>query len=190
MPQVVGTPAVGRAYRLVSALSPMYYRRPGQPSVNADVNSELGPRSETASDLGAPLRNRTVDLLLTMDIRTSLARATTWVGAQLTCRFAVLSGLGLPRIAWQLSPPFVPTAGHRCVMALLRRRGEGGISFEHRGPYRDPDRHGHCPGLWRGAAVSVPSSRHSKGQSAPGDQGSRKMALPVRAQSALSPITT
>src|SRR6185436_20990490 len=25
-----------------------------------------------------------------------------------------------------------------------------GISFEHRGPCRDPHRHRHCPGLWRG----------------------------------------
>ena len=31
-------------------------------------------------------------------------------------------------------------------MATRRRRGEAGISFEHRGPCRDP----HCPGLWRG----------------------------------------
>ena len=30
------------------------------------------------------------------------------------------------------------------------RRGEDGISFEHRGPCSDPHRHRHCPGLWRG----------------------------------------
>jgi hypothetical protein len=36
------------------------------------------------------------------------------------------------------------------VMATRRRRGEDGISFEHRGPCRDPQRHRHCPGLWRG----------------------------------------
>src|SRR6185437_6539350 len=35
-------------------------------------------------------------------------------------------------------------------MAARRRRGEDGISFEHRGPCRDPQRHRHCPGLWRG----------------------------------------
>jgi len=35
-------------------------------------------------------------------------------------------------------------------MTTRRRRGEDGISFEHRGPCRDPDRHRHCPGLWRG----------------------------------------
>jgi integrase len=35
-------------------------------------------------------------------------------------------------------------------MAARRRRGEDGISFEHRGPCRDPERHRHCPGLWRG----------------------------------------
>ena len=31
-----------------------------------------------------------------------------------------------------------------------RRAGEDGISFEHRGPCRDPQRHRNCPGLWRG----------------------------------------
>jgi len=35
-------------------------------------------------------------------------------------------------------------------MATRRRRGEDGISFEHRGPCRDPQRHRHYPGLWRG----------------------------------------
>src|SRR6266568_403815 len=35
-------------------------------------------------------------------------------------------------------------------MATRRRRGEDGISFEHRGACRDPERHRHCPGLWRG----------------------------------------
>ena len=35
-------------------------------------------------------------------------------------------------------------------MATRRRRGEDGISFEHRGPCSDPQRHRHCPGLWRG----------------------------------------
>src|SRR6516164_5441650 len=35
-------------------------------------------------------------------------------------------------------------------MATRRRRGEDGVSFEHRGPCRDPQRHRHCPGLWRG----------------------------------------
>src|SRR2546430_2341312 len=35
-------------------------------------------------------------------------------------------------------------------MSIRRRRGEDGISFEHRGPCRDPQRHRHCPGLWRG----------------------------------------
>jgi integrase len=36
------------------------------------------------------------------------------------------------------------------MTAIRRRRGEDGISFEHRGPCRDPERHRHCPGLWRG----------------------------------------
>jgi integrase len=35
-------------------------------------------------------------------------------------------------------------------MATRRRRGEDGISFEHRGTCRDPARHRNCPGLWRG----------------------------------------
>jgi hypothetical protein len=35
-------------------------------------------------------------------------------------------------------------------MTTRRRRGEDGISFEHRGPCRDRQRHRHCPGLWRG----------------------------------------
>ena len=35
-------------------------------------------------------------------------------------------------------------------MATRRRRGEDDISFEHRGPCRDPHRHRNCPGLWRG----------------------------------------
>jgi hypothetical protein len=36
-------------------------------------------------------------------------------------------------------------------MATRRRRGEDGISFEHRGgACHDPGRHRNCPGLWRG----------------------------------------
>jgi hypothetical protein len=35
-------------------------------------------------------------------------------------------------------------------MAARCRHGEDGISFEHRGPCRDPHRHRNCPGLWRG----------------------------------------
>jgi len=35
-------------------------------------------------------------------------------------------------------------------MANRRPRGEGWISFEHRGPCRDSERHRHCPGRWRG----------------------------------------
>jgi hypothetical protein len=36
------------------------------------------------------------------------------------------------------------------IMTTRRRRGEDGISFEHRGPCRGPQRHRNCPGLWRG----------------------------------------
>src|SRR6185437_5608187 len=39
-------------------------------------------------------------------------------------------------------------------MSTRRRRGEDGISFEHRGPCTDPHRHRHCPGLWRGELTS------------------------------------
>jgi hypothetical protein len=34
-------------------------------------------------------------------------------------------------------------------MTTRRRHGEDGISLEHRGPCRDPQRHRNCPGLWR-----------------------------------------
>jgi hypothetical protein len=36
------------------------------------------------------------------------------------------------------------------LMTTRRRRVEDGISFEHRGPCRDPHRHPALPGLWRG----------------------------------------
>ena len=51
---------------------------------------------------------------------------------------------------WPWSPPFVPTKGDTVTITIRRRRGEGGISFEHRGSCRDPQRPRHCPGLWRG----------------------------------------
>ena len=35
-------------------------------------------------------------------------------------------------------------------MTIRRRHRKDGISFEHRRPCRDPRRHRHCPGLWRG----------------------------------------
>src|SRR6266704_7168594 len=38
-------------------------------------------------------------------------------------------------------------------MATRRRRGEDGISYKHRGACRDPERHRHCPGLWRGEVM-------------------------------------
>jgi integrase len=48
-------------------------------------------------------------------------------------------------------------------MATRRRRGEGGISFEHRGPCRDPARHRHCPGLWRGEiTVGYPGGKRRR----------------------------
>src|ERR1700722_14456873 len=45
-----------------------------------------------------------------------------------------------------MSPPWVRIFS----MTTRRRRGEDGISFEHRGLCSDPQRHRHCPGLWRG----------------------------------------
>jgi integrase len=35
-------------------------------------------------------------------------------------------------------------------MTNRRPRGDGGISFDHRGPCSDRERHRHCPGSWRG----------------------------------------
>ena len=43
-----------------------------------------------------------------------------------------------------------PHQSYTAAMTTRCRRGEDGISFEHRGPCRDPHRHRHCPGLWRG----------------------------------------
>ena len=37
-------------------------------------------------------------------------------------------------------------------MAGRRGHGEDGISFDHRGPCTDPERHRHCPGRWVGEA--------------------------------------
>jgi integrase len=52
---------------------------------------------------------------------------------------------------------------YRAPMATRRRRGEDGISFEHRGPCRDPSRHRHCPGLWRGEiTVGYPSGKRQR----------------------------
>jgi integrase len=52
---------------------------------------------------------------------------------------------------------------YRARMATRRRRGEDGISFEHRGPCRDPARHRHCPGLWRGEiTVGYPGGKRQR----------------------------
>src|SRR5580692_4139892 len=56
----------------------------------------------------------------------------------------------MPRRGWPSSPLNVPTTGYPATMTTRRRHGEDGISFEHRGPCRDPQRHRGCPGLWRG----------------------------------------
>src|SRR6266487_5944230 len=47
-------------------------------------------------------------------------------------------------------PPIVPTWDILPLCAVRRPRGDGGISFDHRGPCRDSERHRHCPGRWRG----------------------------------------
>ena len=56
----------------------------------------------------------------------------------------------MPGHGWPWSPLNVPTTGYPVTMTTRRRHGEDGISFEHRGPCRDPQRHRTCPGLWRG----------------------------------------
>jgi integrase len=61
-----------------------------------------------------------------------------------------LTGLGVAGQGWPRSPLNVPTTGYPVTMTTRRRHGEDGISFEHRGPCRDPQRHRNCPGLWRG----------------------------------------
>ena len=68
----------------------------------------------------------------------------------LACFFLVLKGLEVAGRGWPSSPLNVPTKGYPVTVTTRRRRGEDGISFEHRGPCSDPQRHRHCPGLWRG----------------------------------------
>jgi integrase len=58
-------------------------------------------------------------------------------------------------------------------MATRRRRGEDGISFEHRGACRDPHRHRHCPGLWRGEV--------SLGYTVDGKRQKRKVSATTKA---------
>jgi hypothetical protein len=58
-------------------------------------------------------------------------------------------------------------------MATRRRRGEDGISFEHRGPCSDPHRHRHCPGLWRGEITT--------GYTGDGNGGGRKVSGTTKA---------
>jgi integrase len=58
-------------------------------------------------------------------------------------------------------------------MATRRRRGEDGISFEHRGPCRDPHRHRNCPGLWRGEITL--------GYTGDGKRTRRKVSGPTKA---------
>jgi hypothetical protein len=65
-------------------------------------------------------------------------------------RTLVLKGLGVPGRGWPSSPLNVPTPGYPVTITTRRRHGEDGISFEHRGPCRDPHRHRNCPGLRRG----------------------------------------
>jgi hypothetical protein len=56
----------------------------------------------------------------------------------------------MPGRGWPSSPLNVPTTGYPVTLTTRRRHGEDGISVEHRGPCRDPQRHRTCPGLWRG----------------------------------------
>lgn len=48
-----------------------------------------------------------------------------------------------------MSPPLVAPSGTVMAVAARRRRGEDSISFDHRGPCTDPERHRNCPGRWR-----------------------------------------
>ena len=56
-------------------------------------------------------------------------------------------------------------------MTTRRRHGEDGISFEHRGPCRDPHRHRNCPGLWRGEFTT--------GYTGDGKRTRRKVRIPI-----------
>src|SRR5215470_13373791 len=58
-------------------------------------------------------------------------------------------------------------------MATRRRRGAADLSFEHRGPCRDPHRHRHCPGLWRGEITL--------GYTGDGKRTRRKVSGPTKA---------
>src|SRR3984957_8960881 len=58
-------------------------------------------------------------------------------------------------------------------MNTRRSRGEDGISFEHRGPCSDPQRHRHCPGLWRGEITL--------GYTGDGKRSRRKVSAPPKA---------
>ena len=57
------------------------------------------------------------------------------------------------------------------MTSTRRRRGEDGISFEHRGPCSDPHRHRHCPGLWRGEFTT---GYTGDGKGASGAEGQRQ----------------
>jgi predicted transposase YbfD/YdcC len=75
-------------------------------------------------------------------------------------------------------------------MAARRRRGEDGISFEHRGgPCRDPERHRHCPGLWRGEVTlgfTEDGRRDRRKVSAEGNQ--RHLLAALAGPAARSPV--
>ena len=76
-------------------------------------------------------------------------------------------------------------------MTTRRRRGEDGISFEHRGPCSDPHRHRHCPGLWRGE-LTAGLHRRREAPAAQGqrhDQGRRGGQAPRPAHPARQRVT-
>jgi len=64
-------------------------------------------------------------------------------------------------------------------MTTRRRRGEDGISFEHRGPCTDAERHRHCSGLWRRDHPRVHRRRETRPpQGQRQDQGRRRGQAP------------
>jgi len=51
---------------------------------------------------------------------------------------------------WQMAPGIGPHFCYRRTVNSRRGWGEDGIFFEHDAACRDPDRHRHCQGRWRG----------------------------------------
>jgi hypothetical protein len=81
-------------------------------------------------------------------------------------------GLGKSLNVWRLSPLIVAPRGTVSAMVKRRRRGEDSISFDHRGPCTDPERHRSCPGRWR--------AEISRGYDAHGKRIKKKVTAPTK----------